>query len=268
MKVGETDVFQETQALFIERFNNGKSIKDVILEIQDRIASTDELSERHEMLFALAECIWLCGEQDDYIFKEVFRIIKSRENINLLVSMGLSQSDVSIREKELERFAKKLLKKRPVKNVFQKRKVELKKGDVFSYAWKNVKKGCGIVLDVIWVEKSLCYKLIALSAGEDTLNSVDDVLRCKLKSISWYSDDELLSASKYKVLGNISITAEYNGRAGFYSSKECFYCSNMGSKRLFELNERLLYIPDTVLEELLDSKRLPKTRVPERFLSI
>ena len=92
------------------------------------------------------------------------------------------------------------------------------------------------------------------------LKSVEDVLECKLKSVSWFPNDELISLNRIKVIGKVMCPDQYNNRAGLRKSEDIFYCYNKGRKSLFLLKNRLLYIPDTQLCELLDSKRLPKTR--------
>lgn len=143
---------------------------------------------------------------------------------------------------------------------FRKIQSKLKKGDVFLYKWKNIKTGCGIVLDVFMAE-DIKYWLLALSLEESISESVEDVLECWVQSISWFTEDSLLPSSKYSVIGNIKILNQYNGRAGLFHSEDIFYCSNVGRRSLFLLKERLLYIPGTKLKELLDSKRLPKTRI-------
>lgn len=260
MKIGETDVFQEAKKRFIRQYNSGVKIEQIISEMKNEISNTEDLGERHELLFALAECLWLCKQQDSDVMKTLFKIMRNKENIKYLAALGTSPNDLCLRDMELRKFVNKLQK--PCKQTLPSLKIQLKlkKGDVFFYKWKNIKTGCGIVLDVL-IAKDIKYWLIALSSRETISESVDDVLECWLQSISWFTEDSLLPSSNYSVIGNVKTSNQYNGRAGLSNSEDMFYCSNVGRRSLFLLKERLLYIPDTKLKELLDSRRLPKTRI-------
>lgn len=261
MKIGDTDVFQEAKEHFIHQYNSGIKIEQIISEMKNEISNTEDLGERHELLFALAECLWLCKQQDSDVMKTLFKIMRNKENIKYLAALGTSPNDLRLREMELRKFIDKL--QRPCKQILyssKKIQLKLKKGDIFLYKWKYIKTGCGIVLDVLMAE-DIKYWLVALSLGETISESVEDVLECWVQSISWFTEDSLLPSSKYSVIGNIKISNQYNGRAGLFHSEDIFYCSNVGRRSLFLLKDRLLYIPDTKLKELLDSKRLPKTRI-------
>lgn len=115
MKIGDTDVFQEAKEHFIHQYNSGIKIEQIISEMKNEISNTEDLGERHELLFALAECLWLCKQQDSDVTKTLFKIMRNKENIKYLAALGTSPNDLRLREMELRKFIDKLQK--PCKQI-------------------------------------------------------------------------------------------------------------------------------------------------------
>ena len=134
---------------------------------------------------------------------------------------------------------------------------EYSAGDVFYYRSKKRMFGCVILFH------QQDYYLIALS--EEIMKTTkticcDDVLQSVLYSIAWFSDVEMLLPQRLHRLGTILLDADYTNRAGLLIDDNGVILKNVGQSGTWAHTFRSFAIRDIKVQDVLNTKYVPKTR--------
>lgn len=146
MGITQSDEYCDIYERFMEEYDEGKPMSDIKADILEEYLEEFDKNDGalHDVYFAIGKVEWMCGGISDVIFKIISDIIKFGKNIAFYKSLGVIESDLKLRQKNLEKFLTLLSTPR---EKTRKRKVPTEKytkvekeklpdfncGDVFAY---------------------------------------------------------------------------------------------------------------------------------------
>ncbi len=140
MGISQGDEYEEIYERFMESYDSGEEISNITQSILQECLSDFDPDDGvlHDVYFALAKCQWMCCALSDDLLKTVTEIITSGANIDFLRELGADESELKLRQKNLQRFLSSLQtpRKSPRKrNPPPKEKIlpPAETGDVFRY---------------------------------------------------------------------------------------------------------------------------------------
>lgn len=146
MGITQSDEFCEVYERFIEEYDEGKPLSDIkadiLEEYSDGFDKNDEVL--HDVFFAIGKAEWMCGGISDDTFEIIADIIKLGKNIAFYKSLEVTERDLKLRQRNLEKFLtllstpreKTRKRKVPTDKYIKAEKVKLPAfncGDVFAY---------------------------------------------------------------------------------------------------------------------------------------
>ena len=146
MGITQTDEYCEIYERFMEEYDEGKPLVDIKQDILEEYL--EEFDENdgvlHDVYFALGKAEWMCGGISEEVFEKITHIIGSGANIEFYRELEATESDLKVRQRNLEKFLKTIsiprekTKKRKIPTEkyvrIEKPKLpEFKRGDVFAY---------------------------------------------------------------------------------------------------------------------------------------
>lgn len=146
MGITQTDEYCEIYERFMEEYDEGKPIVDIKQDILEEYL--EEFDENngvlHDVYFALGKAEWMCGGISKDVFEKITHIINTGANIEFYRELEATESDLKVRQKNLEKFlstistprAKVKKRKIPTEKYVRVEKPKLpqfKRGDVFAY---------------------------------------------------------------------------------------------------------------------------------------
>lgn len=111
MGMAQTDEFCEIYDKFMEEYDNGKPVSEITAAVlaEYHAEFDDEDGIMHDVYFALAKAEWMCCEQSELVLNRVKEIIESGANIEFYRELEASESNLKVRQRNLEKFLKMLL---------------------------------------------------------------------------------------------------------------------------------------------------------------
>ena len=146
MGITQSDEFCETYERFMEEYDEGKPLseikKDILNEYFEEFDKNDGVL--HDVYFAIGKSEWMCGGISHDIFEIITHIIQSGENISFYRELEVTESDLKLRQKNLDKFLKTIStprektkkRKTPTEKYIKAEKPKLPafhRGDVFAY---------------------------------------------------------------------------------------------------------------------------------------
>ena len=246
----ETDEFCRIYDLYMDLYDTGMEPSDItayLLNVQ-----AGEIS--HCVYLAIAKAEWVLCAQSEEILNQVRYIMDSGADIEYYRCLGFSEAELRQRQSHLRKFwidlqtPKTKARKRSISPCNQIKRMP--KGTV---AWYETDGGYYgfVVLDAVYEGR-----LLAITERLSTPPaSVDEVLDAAGLTAVWLL--LRVAPKEYHTLGQITVTENYNGRAGLFLCKPVSFGVNF-SVYLHECHLRGLCDVDGVpLRELLDAERLP-----------
>jgi hypothetical protein len=235
--ISSNDTFEDIRGEFFEMYNEGfepaEVSKNLINSNQEII---DDEEESNNFWFALALCQWECKSLERELLERVTQIISSGKDIALWKELGAEKSDLSARQKTLEKFLEKLNseKKNPKRRKKKKfRDSIFKKGDCLSIRLSSGSFGAAFVLESE-EQTEYGFNLIAicdyigsepptleLFKNANVLISKQQALRDAYEDyplISWYMAEHFkASESNLKIVGSLETTKKFSSESDYRS---------------------------------------------------
>ncbi|MDD6022817.1 MAG: hypothetical protein PUC06_01070 [Oscillospiraceae bacterium] len=106
MGITQSDEYCEVYERFMERYNNGDAVSEITNDILKAYHSefSDDDEILHDVYFALAKAEWMCCSQSKNILAKVHEIIESGANIRFYRGLEATETDLKLRQKNLEKF--------------------------------------------------------------------------------------------------------------------------------------------------------------------
>lgn len=134
-KIEDDDTFLD----IYDEFFNLYDLKNEPLEIKEKLR-LHYMLPRTEHLFwlALAKAFWECQQEDTEINNHIAELIRNKNDLKICKDLGFDESFIKQREKELERFLKKI----SVKKTKPKARKKLKKpifetGQIWTFSYNS-----------------------------------------------------------------------------------------------------------------------------------
>ena len=149
--ISSNDTFEDIKDEFFELYNDGLEPTEIT---QKLVNSNQEIINDREYAnnfwFALALCQWECKSLEPELLERITQIVESGTDIELWKELGAEKSELTKRQKVLDKFLEKLNSekknpKRRKKKVF--RDSVFKKGDCLSVRLSNGSFGAAFVLE-------------------------------------------------------------------------------------------------------------------------
>ncbi|MBQ3490158.1 MAG: hypothetical protein IJA86_06185 [Clostridia bacterium] len=146
MGMTQTDEFCEIYEKFMEEYDDGKAVSEITAEILANYHNEfdDDDGVMHDVYFALAKAEWMCCEQSEPILARVREIIGSKANITFYRELEATESDLRLRQKNLEKFwnmlqtpREKPRKRKRTAPLAKKTFPTLEIGDCFAYKYED-----------------------------------------------------------------------------------------------------------------------------------
>lgn len=146
MGITQSDEYCEIYERFMEEYDEGKPISDIKTDILDEYMEVFDENDGvlHDVYFAIGKAEWMCGGISDEMFEIISSIIKLGKNITFYRELEATESDLKLRQRNLEKFLAVLstprgkVKKRKVPtekyvNIEKPKLPNFQCGDVFAY---------------------------------------------------------------------------------------------------------------------------------------
>ena len=146
MGLAQTDEFCEVYDNFMEEYDEGKPVAEITAEILAKYHEEfdDDDGIMHDIYFALAKAEWMCKEQSEAILARVKEIIETKANIEFYRELETTESDLKIRQRNLEKFwnmlqtpREKARKRKRTALSVEKEFPPMEVGDCFAYKYEE-----------------------------------------------------------------------------------------------------------------------------------
>lgn len=106
MGITQSDEYCEIYERFMEEYDEGKPLSDIKTDILDEYL--EEFDENdgvlHDVYFAIGKAEWMCGGISDEMLEIISSIIKLGKNITFYKELEATESDLKLRQRNLEKF--------------------------------------------------------------------------------------------------------------------------------------------------------------------
>jgi len=235
--ISSNDTFEDIKDEFFELYNEGieptEATQKLVISNQEIV---NDKEDSNNFWFALALCQWECKALETELLERITKIIESGNDIELWEELGSVRSELTKRQKALEKFLIKLNTEKKTAKKRKKKKYQdsiFKKGDCLSIQLSDMKFGAAFVLEAE-TQTEYGFNLIAICDYSDTqppspdfFESASVLISKQQESPESYEDDPLISwfmADQFNnkvvsitVVGSLSVSEIYN-REGEYRS--------------------------------------------------
>ncbi len=265
--VKQSDEFMDVHDEFFERYKDDASALDIYHAILDeyRQEFSDEDSSplMYTVYYALAQCLWECGAEDEWLWQTVGEIINTEADLKFWNELGTEPELQKSRKRELDKFWDKInsapTKIKKPKKTQKKREPTLHKGDLYAYAVDGGFRAA-LVLDHVWNS----YLTAITEEVFDHIPTEAEVMASHTRVVTWFSVRESIPKKDRILISSLSINGNYNNRAGLLFSSSMVGCSAIGERSFFFNPEAAAscmernQIGRYRMEELLNPEILPK----------
>lgn len=254
-----SDEFAEVQDEFFDQYIEGSDPIVIAADIRKRYEEEfpdDDGQIMNTVLFSLAQSLWECGAKDQSLWDEVGDIISNGKDLQFWTAeSGGDKTLVRKRKAALAKFWERL---NSVRKSFRKPKKKVAprkpstpsilKGDAFAYHDERGYRAA-VVLDYIDMAPQFTEGSFLIAICIDIFESIprlEDVLESKTQTIFWCLKQAVIPKKDRIFIGNIDISGDYNGHAGFLFSnsgvigfpvadRTFFFCSEKASRAMRQL---------------------------------
>ena len=265
--IKQSDEFSDVYEEFFELYKDDASATDIYRAIMEEYQSEFESKDTSPMLYtvyyALAECLWECGEKDAWLWQKIKEIIETGADLKFWDETGTEPQLKKSRQKQLEKFWCKInsvpAKIKKPKKTAKKREPTLHKGDVYAYACENGYRAA-LVLDYVWES----YLTAITEEVFERVPTEAEVLSAYTHTLTWFPARQCVPKKDRILISNIKVTGNYNNRAGLLFTNYMVGCKNLGERNFFFDTEAAKKemehncIGSYIMRELLDPTVLPK----------
>lgn len=135
-KIEDDDTFLD----IYDEFFNLYDLTNECLEIKEKLR-VEYVFPRTEHLFwlALAKAFWECKQEDDEINEHIEELIKNKKDLEICRNLGFNESFIKEREKELDKFFKKIsIKKTKPKARKKIKKPIFETGQIWTFSYNSI----------------------------------------------------------------------------------------------------------------------------------
>ena len=127
---------------FFDRYKDDATAMEIyraiLTEYQEEFSDEDSGPLLYTVCYALAQCLWECGERDEWLWQKIREIIDTEADLNFWDELGMEPELKKSRQRALDKFWDKInsvpAKLRKPKKTGKKREPTLHKGDLYAYA--------------------------------------------------------------------------------------------------------------------------------------
>jgi len=264
--IKQSDEFSDVYGQFFELYKGDEKATDVYKAILEEhmtdCADEENFPYLYTAYYALAYCLWECGEKDEALWRKIKDIIDSGADVKFWKDSG-SEDSIKKRQKALIEFWERInsvpQKIKKPKRSQNKREPTLHKGDLYAYKCDEGYR-VALVLDYVWNSY-----LTAISEDIfDNVPSQELAMNTYTHTVTWFSQRESIPKKERIKLADIPVTGNYNNRAGLLFSDSVVGCSSIGYRRFFfDLEEANTDMEKNKIgrykmSDLLDPEVLPK----------
>jgi len=264
--IKQSDEFSDVYDRFFELYKDDAKAMDVYKvvfeEYMDDCSEEENFPYLYTAYYALAYCLWECGEKDEALWSKIKDIIDSGVDIKFWQDSD-SEHSTEKRQKALIGFWERInsvpQKIKKPKRPQNKREPSLHKGDLYAYKCDEGYR-VALVLDYVWNSF-----LTAISEEIfENLPNEDTAMASHTHTVTWFSQRESISKKERIKISDIPVTGNYNNRAGLLFSDSVVGCSSIGYRRFFFDTEEASAdmeknkIGRYKMSDLLDPEVLPK----------
>ena len=229
------DVYDEFYDRYVDDADPVEIYREILEEYRSEFSSVDMDPIMYTVYYALAQCLWECGQKEPWLWDEIDRIIATEADLAFWSELGMDKRMRESRRKALLKFQEKLRSqptriRKPKKSQRRNPQPTLRKGDLFAYACNDGYRAA-LVLD--W-----CYgwNLFLIGITDpifDHIPTQDEVMGAVSSTVTWFSPREAIPKKERILLTQLDITADYNNRAGLIYSDTKAGCSAYGKREFF-----------------------------------
>lgn len=265
--IKQSDEFMDVYDEFFDRYKDDATAMEIyraiLAEYQEEFSDEDSGPLLYTVCYALAQCLWECGERDEWLWQTIREIIDTEADLNFWDELGMESELKKSRQRALDKFWDKInsvpAKLRKPKKTGKKREPTLHKGDIYAYA---VEEGyrAALVLDFVWNS----FLTAITEEVFDHIPTEAEVMAAHSRVVTWFTARESILKKDRIPVSSLPINRNYNNRAGLLFSDSMVGCSAIGERVFFfdpeaaapcmARNEIRRY----AMEELLDPSVLPK----------
>lgn len=265
--IRQSDEFADVYEEFFDLYRDDASAMDIyrkiLAEYRNEFADEAASPMLYTAYYALALCLWECGERDEWLWAKIGEIIASDADIKFWNEFGIDPDAAKSRRRNLKLFWEKLQTtpariRKPAKS-HKKRGPTLHKGDVFAYAVENGYRAA-VVFDYVWDS-------FLIGITEDVFSdppTEEDVMRSYTKTVAWFPVRAVIPKKDRLLISDLQISGNYNNRAGLLLTDRIAGCSSIGEREFFFDPETAApcmernHIGRYTMRELTDPEILPK----------
>lgn len=237
--IKQSDEFMDVYDDFFERYVDDADpmviYKEILEEYRSEFSDEDKTPILYTVYYALALCLWECGQKDPTLWEEINRIIATDADVVFWKELGMDERMEISRRKALRKFQEKLCtqptKIRKPKNSQRKnQQPTLHKGDLFAYVCNDGYRAA-LVLD--WSHGWNLFLIGITDSIFDHIPAQEEVMNAVSSTVTWFSPRAAIPKKDRIFLARLDITADYNNRAGLLYSDTKAGCSAMGEREFF-----------------------------------
>lgn len=266
MGMTQSDEYCEVYEKFMEKYNEGDEVSQITETILSEYHKEfdDDDGVMHDVYFALAKAEWMCCEQSERVLSKVEQIIGNGENIKFYRELEASESDLKLRQANLNKFllSLKTPRKSAKKRIPQPKCNDalLEKGSIFWYQSK------GTIYGALVLERLGKAHLVVLTEKlQKKPKCSNEILEADIYMVTWFP--ALLPENRIHNIDCIEIAGNYNGRAGMYVSDNIVYCENIGLDPMWSHDSsKTMSFQDMKVKDLLIVENVPSEFKNKKYL--
>ena len=227
-----TDVYDEFFALYKDNAVAIDVYQTILNEYRQEFPDEESSPMLYTVYYALAQCLWECGAKDDWLWQKIKTIIDTDADLRFWNESGAEPQLEQSRRRALQAFWEKinseLTKIKKPKKTTAKREPTLHKGDLFAYVCENGYR-VALVLDFVWNS----YLTAISEEIFDRIPNETDAMLAYTHTVTWFSARASIPKKDRVLISRLTVTGNYNNRAGLLFSGFTVGCSAIGERTFF-----------------------------------
>lgn len=210
----DNDTSAEVYEDFFKLYNQGKNgteISNILLSQLNE--SLKDKEEHNNILFALAFAQWEISDTNKELYQNVQKIIESEDDLNLWKELGADEVMLKSRQRELNKFLKKISILRAKPKARQKPSVvvesELVNGNCLTFQFPDKTYGGFALINCEFYENYGSISLAFTQIKKTSSPAFEDFKNTAFLDCSWSESQDTITQTKYKVAGISCFAFEY-----------------------------------------------------------
>ncbi|MBO5270672.1 MAG: hypothetical protein J6B77_07795 [Clostridia bacterium] len=234
--IKQSDEFMDVYEEFFDLYRDDAVAIDIyraiLTEYQEEFSSEETSPMLYTVYYALAQCLWECGERDEWLWQKIKSVIDSDADLKFWNELLNEPQTKKSRRRALQKFWERINstppKIRKPKRTQKKREATLQKGDVYAYVCENGYRAA-LVLDFVWNS----YLTAITEEIFDHVPSEAEVMLSHTHTVAWFTGRASVPKKDRVVLARLTIDGNYNNRAGLLFTPTTVGCSSVGERTYF-----------------------------------